>query len=37
MGANGKTYVAVVSNLAEDGELEENNTHGVIAGKNCGY
>ena len=37
MGKDGETYATVVSNSAKDGESAENNTHGVIAGNNCGY
>ena len=37
MGANGVTFTAVVSNSAVNGEPVENNTHGEIAGNNCGY
>jgi len=37
MRTNGETHAAMVFNLAKDGKSAENNTHGAIAGNNCGY
>ena len=37
MGVHGEAYVVMVSYLAANGELAEDNTHGAIAGNHCGY
>ncbi len=37
LGTNGKTYVAMVSDSAKDGESPENHTHGAPVGVDRGY
>ena len=37
LGMNGETHVAMVSDLAKDGESVEDHPHGVAAGGNRGY